>query len=441
MIDPREMISPAFNDVYDSLVRGDFEYRHLWLKGGRFSLKSSFMGLIIPFLMMRDASWVEQGIISESSLSNAVVLRKFGNTSRESTFAQIEWGIRKLGVEELWESTLAPLTYIYRPTGQKIYFRGLDDATKTKSIKASIGRFVYVWYEELEEFNGMPEIRKANQSFFRGGDGLEEKGFHLKNVCFCTYNPPLTMASWVNEEAAKNDKTRKVLHSTYLDIPEKKRIAWIGADALEEAEALKIKDPRAYRHEYLGEVVGTSGAIFKNLSAETIDDDQIRKFPNVLTGIDWGFGHPFVWLKVCYDKVLDTIYVYDEIVETELLNKDAMRLVREHNKGDRKIGIIADSAEKKSILEWRGKGFNIRGARKRKNSEKYGIKWIAGRTKLVVDPARCPKAYQQLSQYEFVRDKEGRFTDQLPKLNDDVSDCLRYTLENQIFPMAFSFQK
>ena len=134
MIDPREMISPAFNDVYDSLVRGDFEYRHLWLKGGRFSLKSSFMGLIIPFLMMRDASWVEQGIISESSLSNAVVLRKFGNTSRESTFAQIEWGIRKLGVDELWESTLAPLTYIYRPTGQKIYFRGLDDATKTKSI-------------------------------------------------------------------------------------------------------------------------------------------------------------------------------------------------------------------------------------------------------------------------------------------------------------------
>ena len=38
-----------------------------------------------------------------------------------------------------------------------------------------------------------------------------------------------------------------------------------GAQFLAEAEHLKETDERAYRHEYLGEAVGTGGNVFENL--------------------------------------------------------------------------------------------------------------------------------------------------------------------------------
>ena len=440
MINVKDNISPIFYDVFDKISSNQFKFSDLWLSGGRGSLKSSFMGIIIPYLIMRDGSWVDQGLMSSDNLSNAVVLRKFGNTLRDSVFSQIEWGINKLNSGELWECALAPLCWTYLPTGQKIYFRGLDDATKTKSMKPKVGRILYAWYEELEEYNGIEEIRKANQSFFRGGDS-DSSLIKLKPISFESYNPPLTMASWVNKERENQNDSRFVIHSTYLDIPEPKRTEWLGEAFIDAAESLKQRDFRAYRHEYLGEVVGTSGAIFKNLCDERISDQQIKFFHNCLCGIDWGFGHPFVWLKCSFDKENDIIYVYDEVVETELINKEAMRIILKKNHNDKRIGIIADSAEKKSIYEWRGKGWNIRGCRKPKNSDRYGIKWISGRKKLVVDSVRCPKAYQQLSAYEYVRDKNGDYLDQLPKINDDVPDCLRYALEPFIYPMTFSANK
>ena len=179
-----DVIAPSFYSVHWDILEGKHTYYDLF--GGRGSTKSSFIGTEIPLGMMNDA---ENGIYS-----NAVVFRKVAATLRESVYEQIQWGIDALGVTELWESRLSPMQFIYKPTGQKIIFRGLDKAKKTKSIKTSKGYFKYLWFEELDEFAGIEEIRTVQQSVLRGGS---------KFVVFKSFNPPISRSSWANVYVSK----------------------------------------------------------------------------------------------------------------------------------------------------------------------------------------------------------------------------------------------
>lgn len=134
-INLNEIIAPAFYNVFWDILDGKHTYYDLF--GGRGSTKSSFVGVMIPLQMMQDAI--------NGSITNAVIFRKVGNTLRESVYEQIAWGIDALGANELWDTSVSPMQYVYRPTGQKIIFRGLDKAKKTKSIKTSRGYFKYLW--------------------------------------------------------------------------------------------------------------------------------------------------------------------------------------------------------------------------------------------------------------------------------------------------------
>ena len=102
--------------------------------------------------------------------ANALALRKVGAYLRDSVFAQLEWAIEKLGVSDLWEIKPSIPEMVYKKTGQKILFRGADKVQKLKSTKVTRGYIRYIWYEELDEFHGMREIRSINQSMMRGGE-------------------------------------------------------------------------------------------------------------------------------------------------------------------------------------------------------------------------------------------------------------------------------
>ena len=178
-VNQTDIIAPAFYAVHWDILDGNHTYYDLY--GGRGSTKSSFVSVEIPLGMMMDAEKGEH--------TNAVIFRKVGNTLRESVFEQIAWGIDALGANDLWSASVSPMQYTYKPTGQKIIFRWLDKAKKTKSIKASRGWFKYLWFEELDEFAGIEEIRTVQQSVLRGGD---------KFVVFKTFNPPISRSNWAN---------------------------------------------------------------------------------------------------------------------------------------------------------------------------------------------------------------------------------------------------
>ena len=282
-----EVLGSAFWDMaHDVFQHG---HTHYDLSGGRGSLKSSAISLIIPPLMIQHPG------------THACVFRKVGNTIRDSVFAQYIWAIDKLGMNELWKSKTSPPELIYKPTGQRILFRGADDPMKLKSIKAPFGYIAITHFEEKDQFSGRSEIRNILQSTMRGGHVFWN---------FESYNPPITRDNWANLDSQEIRADRFCHKSTYLQAPPE----WLGEQFLAEAEYVKNTNERAYRHEYLGEAVGSGGEVFENLEIREITAEEIEHFDRIRNGLDWGYyPDPFAFNRMHYDAARRTLYLFDEL--------------------------------------------------------------------------------------------------------------------------------
>ena len=414
----QDCIIPMYDEVLqDVLSHG---HTHYVGAGGRGSTKSSFFGgICIPLL-----------IISNPGV-HAVVFRKIGNTIQTSTFAQVVWGIYQLGLEGLFhipKTYSTPITYM--PTGQRILFMGLDDPNKVKSIKLPFGYIGITWFEELDQFAGEAELRKVLQSTMRGGQKFWD---------FRTFNPPISKLNWANEYAemaeTQSDSTL-VVRNTYLDVP----IEWLGEQFFEEAEELKQKNERAYIHEYLGVATGTGGDVFPNV--EDFDSEELvdryegkvplwQTFDHIYNGIDWGFAKdPFRFIRMHFDAKKLDLYIFREYNTLKTRNEvvfhelyDELKLVT------REEQVIADSAEEKSIADFKAYGAFIRGAQKGPESVRYGIKWLQGLNHIYIDKRKCPLTFFEFSTYEYEQDKDGNFISAYPDANNHSIDAARYGLE------------
>ena len=399
-----KLIAPSFFEVHEDIKCG--RYTHYWLKGGRGSTKSSFVAIQIILGMMKDPQ------------ANAMALRKVGLYLKESVYEQLIWAIDVLGVSEYWHEKQSPLELIYMPTGQKILFRGADKPKKIKSTKLRKGYFKFIWYEETDEFNGMEEIRNINQTLMRGG-----KEF----VVFYTFNPPNSVKSWVNEEVLIEQPNKRVHHSTYLTVPRE----WLGEQFFIEAEHLKKVNERAYRHEYLGEVTGTGGEVFNNVTIRKITDEEIKTFDRIRRGIDWGYAvDPFVYIKCHYDRTRRRLYIFDEIYKVGLSNRKAALMIKERDPDHKTI--VADSAEPKSIAELKSYGIRIKGAKKGPDSVDYGIKFLQDLEEIIIDIDRCPNAAREFLNYELAKDANGNFKAEFPDKDNHTIDAVRYALEDDM---------
>jgi PBSX family phage terminase large subunit len=281
------------------------------------------------------------------------------------------------------------------------------------------GYFKFIWYEELDEFYGMEEVRTINQTFMRGGPEF---------VVFYSYNPPKSKMNWVNSETLVKRPDRLVHHSDYRTVPKE----WLGKPFLIEAEHLKKTKPVKYEHEYLGVATGTGGEVFDNVNLREINDKEIKSFDRIFNGIDWGYADdPFHFTRLHYDKTRRKIYIFDEIQERKLSNRRAAELIKPklHDIGEI---ITADSAEPKSIDEIRTYNLkNILPAKKGPGSVEHGMKWLEDLEEIVIDPNRCPKTAKEFTNYELDRDKEGNFISRYPDKNNHSIDSVRYALESQ----------
>jgi len=403
-----DLIAPSFYDIHKA-VKND-RYTHYWLKGGRGSTKSSLVSVEIILGMMRDA---DNGVFS-----NTVAIRKVGLYLKDSVYEQLEWAIDKLGVTQYWDCKTSPMTMTYMPTGQKIIFRGADKPKKIKSTKVKKGYIKYIWYEEVDEFNGPEEIRTINQSLMRGGEQF---------TVFYSFNPPQSQRNWVNTEVLEERSDRLVHHSTYLTVPKQ----WLGEQFIIEAEHLKKTKPQNYNHEYLGEVTGTGGEIFVNVTIRKISDDEINVFDRIKRGIDWGYAvDPFVFIKGHYDKTRRRLYLFDEIYKVGLSNRKAAEEIKA--KDPLHSVITADSSEPKSIAELKDYGIKIRGAKKGPDSVDYGIKFLQDLEEIIIDSERCPNTSREFLGYELAKDSQGNFKADFPDKDNHTIDAARYMLEDDM---------
>lgn len=396
------LIAPAFHAVHADIRRGG--HAEYWLYGGRGSGKSSFVSVEIVLGMMREPQ------------ANALVYRKVADTLRDSVLAQLWWAIEALGVPDCWRRRVSPMEIEYLPTGQRILFRGADDPQKSKGIKLQKGVFRYLWFEELAEFDGMQAIQTIKASALRG----------CSAITFFSYNPPQSAANWVNEEALRVRPERMTHRSTYLDMPPQ----WLGEAFLSDAEALRQSDERAWRHMYLGEVTGTGGQVFENVELRPIPDREIRRMGAFYDGLDFGYWpDPSHWVRVSYDPSRLTVYVVDELRRYRTTDREFARLLMERRDVTASTEIICDSASEKPLAELRSEGLrSVVGAMKGRGSIETGIRWLRMRAHIVIDPARTPETAKEFAQYEFVKLKNGSFTESYPDRDNHAIDAVRYAL-------------
>lgn len=393
------IIAPHFWELHRDIKQHGHTY--YWLEGGRGSTKSSDISIEIPPLMIKNPE------------CHAVVLRKVGNTIKNSVYPQMQWGIDALGLTDKFRFKTSPHEITYKKTGQKILFFGVDDPQKIKSIKLPFGYVGICWIEELDQFSGMEEIRNLNQSLLRGGPIFWE---------FCSFNPPKSQNNWVNEEKLFDDPDRLVHHSTYLGVPRE----WLGARFFEDAEKLKARNETAYRHEYLGEVTGTGGAVFENVEDMAMSNELVGNFDRLYYGLDFGFAvDPLAYVAMYYDAKREDLYIFDEIYQQKLTNSQAAKAIKLRIKDGR---ILADAAEPKSIAEMAGFGLRVSGARKGPDSIDFGMHWLQNRAHIYIDKRRCPNTYKEFVAYEYERNKDGQFISAYPDANNHSIDAVRYGL-------------
>ncbi|MBQ3757172.1 MAG: phage terminase large subunit [Oscillospiraceae bacterium] len=288
---------------------------------------------------------------------------------------------------------------------------------KIKSVKVPFGSIRVTHFEEKDQFSGRGEIRTVLQSTMRGSGGFWN---------FESYNPPLSRDNWANRDSVLERPDRLCHRSTYLEAPPE----WLGEQFLLEAERLRETDERAYRHEYLGEAVGTSGNVFENLQERRITDEEIRSFDRIYMGVDWGFApDPYAFIRLHYDAARETVYLLDELVAIRRTNTATAEELQRRGYTDGYI--LCDPAEPKSVADYRAIGLPAKPARKGAGSVDYGMKWLQGRT-IVIDPARTPEAWREFSSYEFERDREGNFVSGYPDRDNHTIDAVRYALDRVI---------
>ena len=307
----------------------------------------------------------------------------------------------------------------YLPTGQKIIFKGADNPKNVKGVKLSRGYIKYVWFEEVDQFGGMADLRNLTQSLFRGTDE--------KQISFFTYNPPKSARSWANAETKIEKPGRKVHFSDYRQVPPE----WLGKRFIAEAEHLKLTNESAYRHEYLGEEIGTGLEVFNNVEVRSISDQEIAYFGDYFQGLDFGYAvDPLCFNQVYYEARKRALYIFFEISGIGISNRVFASMLTEEQKRQR---TIADSAEPKSIAELRSDyGLNVHPCEKGPGSVEFGVKWLQDLENIVIDPVRAPRAASEFVNYALEVNKNGEVISRFPDKDNHSIDNVRYSCNDII---------
>lgn len=268
-------------------------------------------------------------------------------------------------------------------------------------------------------------MRKVLQSTMRGGSLFWD---------FRTFNPPISKNNWANEYAllADNKEDTLLTHNTYLDVP----VDWLGQQFIYEAEDLKELNEKAYTHEYLGVPVGTGGDVFPNV--EDFDSNRLvpsgsgetelwKTFDNIYNGIDWGFANdPFRFVRCHFDAKHLNLYVFKEYSTLRTRNSEVFDILYNELKlVSKEEMVVCDSAEEKSIADFKAYGAFVRPAIKGADSVRYGIKWLQGLNKIYIDKRVCPLTYAEFMNYEYEQDRNGAFISQYPdKDNHSIDACV-----------------
>ena len=407
----RDAIGGGYDDFWS------FKGRYRVCKGSRASKKSKTTALNFIYRIMK------------YPLSNILVVRRVYNTLKDSCFAELMWAINRYGVEDLFECKTSPLEITYKPTGQKIYFRGLDDPLKITSITVKLGCLCWLWIEEAYEIDDERDFDMLNESI-RGKvpDGL------FKQITI-TLNP-WNENHWIKKRFfdAQNDSDIMAKSTNYLCNE------WLDESDKKVFEDMKLNNPRRYQVAGLGHWGITEGLVYENWEIKEFDYKQIlksdSKFKTVF-GLDFGYTNDetAMFCGIANDEKKQ-LYVFDELYKKGLSNENIYKEICAM--GYKKERIRADSSEPKSIDRLRVLGlYNIRAARKGPDSVNNGIDYLSD-YRIYILP-KCKGFIKEISNYAWDKDSFGKRINRPCDKFNHLMDAMRYAMEEMIVGSLFDF--
>lgn len=428
-LDISELVGGGYNEFWR------FKGRYRVVKGSRASKKSKTAALFFIYSLVKYPG------------ANLLVVRKTFRTVKDSCFTELKWAINRLGMQGFWSVKESPLEMTYLPTGQKIFFRGLDDPLKITSITVDVGALCWLWIEEAYEISSESDFDMLDESI-RGAlpDGL------FKQITL-TFNP-WNERHWIkrrffDEPAGFSDSGLPVYRQRASPISDDGQILaittnylgneFLDAEDIKVFERMKRENPKRYQVAGLGNWGVTDGVVFENREERAFDIDRIRSISGIKAsfGLDFGYvNDPSALFCGLFDLRNKTIYVFDEMYEYALNNAAIYEKIRAM--GYSKERIYADSAEPKSIDELRALGLShITPARKGKDSILHGIQYLQS-FRLVIHP-RCVSFITEINNYTWQKDKSGAFINRPSDDFNHLMDAMRYAAERFFKPQSFSF--
>lgn len=407
----REMMAMAELKMSEVIGGGYNEFwhdRHFYrvVKGSRGSKKSMTTALNFVWRIMK-YPW-----------ANLLVVRRYSNTNRDSTYTVLKWAVNRLRVSSLFKFNEGKPEITYLPTGQKILFRGLDDPLKITSITVPVGNLSWLWIEEAYEIENSDKFDTLVESI----RGTYDDPNFFKQVTI-TFNP------W-NE--------RHWLKTAFFDEKTKRKDVFSSTTTFRVNEWLDEKDKQRYLDLYRinprrarivcdGEWGVAEGLVFENFEVKEFDvNRKIKEVGQTYFGMDFGFTHdPTTLLSSIYDKGKHELWVFNELYRTGLVVEDIIKEVEQRNLLGAKI--TADSASPMIIEELRRKGMRrIRPMKKAKDSIQTGISFMQG-LKIYLHPS-CKHTIEEFNTYAYDQDKLGNWLNTPVDANNHAIDAIRYSL-------------
>ena len=419
------MTNSKINKVYlpDCVGKG---YKKFWnwkgryrvCKGSRASKKSKTTALwnIVNLMKYPEA--------------NLLVVRKTFRTLKDSCFTELKWAINRLGVADFWDIKESPLEMTYKPTGQKIYFRGLDDPLKVTSITVQHGYLCWMWIEEAYEIGSEADFNMLDESI-RGALPPESKLFKQITLTFNPWNEH----HWLKKRFFDSPDDETLAMTTNYTCNE-----WLDEADLKMFETMKKNNPRRYQVAGLGDWGIVDGLVYENWEEKAFSLDEIRGLPGVRSafGLDFGYTNdPSALFCGLVDESNKTIWVFDEIYKRGMSNEAIAEAVIKAGYG--KEQIKADASEPKSVDRLYLLGLQrIHRARRGNDSINNGIDLISD-YHIIIHP-KCVNFITEISNYTWDTDsKTGR---KINKPIDDFNhlmDAMRYAMEDFGRGSTFSF--
>ncbi|EAF9399103.1 PBSX family phage terminase large subunit [Listeria monocytogenes] len=410
MTDKKLSITKTIGSGYNEFWHNKNFYRVV--KGSRGSKKSKTTALNFIYRLM------------EYEWANLLVVRRFSNTNKQSTYTDLKWATNQLGVTHLFKFNDSLPEITYKPTGQKILFRGLDDPLKITSITVENGILCWAWFEEAYQIETFDKFSTVVESI-RGS--IDDSDF-FKQITV-TFNP-WSERHWLKPTFFDEDTK---LNNTFSYTTTYRVNEWLDEVDIARYEDLYRTNPRRARIVCDGDWGVAEGLVFENFEVKEFDwVKKLKEKQVVAHGSDFGFTQdPTTLISTIVDLKNKELWIYDEHYQRGMLTDEIYQMYLD--KGLKNAKIIADSAEKRLITEIKRKGIsNLKPSIKGQGSIMQGVQFIQG-FKIYVHPT-CEHTIEELNTYTFDQDKDGNWLNKPIDANNHLMDALRYSLEEFHFP-------